>query len=224
MAPPERASRPVPRTALTANQPYAETPPPGGASFDIGRRTGRQAVVGGLVAGFFGGSAMWATFAPDGGQSPAWAHVVMFVVGAPLALIGLAVLVSLPVVLRKRRVVVGPDGFRWDDPKGTPFQLAWPDLSAITLSTGVNVSTGGRLTLLRVVLEPRDDAVIGRHARMATLLRHGDLGDGGGPRAYWVLPLGDQPKVVQPLSQALSAYSPPGVFRGIRTNWERGVL
>ena len=180
-------------------------------------------MIGGLLAGFFGGCAMYATFTPDGGQSPAWAHIVMFVMGAPFALIGLAVLVSLPVVLRKRRVVVGRDGFRWDDPKGTPFQLAWQDLSAIALSTGVNVNTGGRLTLLRVVLQPRDDEVVRRHPRMATLLHHGDR-DGAAARPFYVLPLGDQPKIVEPLSRALSAFTPPRIYRGIGSSWERGIL
>jgi hypothetical protein len=39
-----------------------------------------------------------------------------------------------------------------------------------------------------------------------------------------VLPLGDQPKIVEPLSRALSAFTPPRIYRGIGSSWERGIL
>lgn len=176
---------------------------------DVGRGLARQGVMGALVAAFFGVSAMYAAF--GGGPEPTGYRITVALVGAPFLLVAVALVLSGPVVVRKRRIILDDTTFTWDDPTEESFTVAWDDLAAVSLEDHVirNPRSGDRHAV-RVVLEPDGAHFAEHHRGMARFARDGK----------YVIPLGDQPRVGQAVAAAAERLA-PGTWRGMRTDVRR---
>jgi hypothetical protein len=100
---------------------------------DVGTQIAWQAIIGGGLAGFLGVLAYLAAF----GVLDSTASTTAFlVVGTPFLLIGLATLLSVPVVVRRRWIVIDRETFTWSDPTETSFTLAWSELASVSIEIG----------------------------------------------------------------------------------------
>jgi hypothetical protein len=150
----------LPALRATAPCPVTELPPGERVVVDVGTAIGRQGVIGGVLAGFFGVVGLVGAFSPD---AATWARVVAGLIGTPLTLVALGTVLSLPVLLRKRQVVVDPVGFTWVDPGGQSFTIPWVELTAVSVDSTIvrNYRSGsgsrngsGNRYAVRVVLTP----------------------------------------------------------------------
>ena len=150
----------LPALRAAAPCPVTELPPGERVVVDVGTTIGRQGVVGGVLAGFFGVVGLVGAFSPD---AATWARVVAGLIGTPLTLIALGTVLSLPVLLRKRQVVVDPVGFTWVDPGEQSFTIPWAELVGVSVDStvvrnnrSVNPSGAryGNRYAVRVVLTP----------------------------------------------------------------------
>jgi hypothetical protein len=150
----------LPALRAVAPCPVTELPPGKQVVVDVGAATGRQGVIGGVLAGFFGVAALVGAFSPD---AATWARVVAGLIGVPLALVALGTVLSLPVLLRRRQVVLDPVGFSWVDPGEQSFTIPWTDLTGVSVDSTVvrNYRSGNRYAV-RVVLTP-----VGSHPELA---------------------------------------------------------
>lgn len=108
--------------------PQPEFAPP--VVVNLGRRLAGQGFSGGILAAFFGVVAFIAAFTP--GPS-AGMRVAFAVVGTPFLLVAVGILLSVPVVARRRYAVLDPYAFTWDDPGADSFSLPWPEISSVAV-------------------------------------------------------------------------------------------
>jgi hypothetical protein len=158
---------------------------------NIGRPLSGQSLTGGALAGFFGVVAFIAAFSSGAG---AGMRVVFAVVGSPFLLLAIGILISLPVVVRRRYMVLDAYSFGWDDPGEQSFTLGWQEISSVAIrSTVVKgsrwTSTSGR-SLEHVVLQTREK--------------------------NFDLPLGEQRAAASQIAEAVQRFA-PNVWRGAST-------
>jgi len=161
---------------------------------DVGRGLARQGVIGAVLAGFFGVSALYSAI--GGVHESVGGRIAVAAVGTPFLLIALALVLSGPVLVRNRRVIMDRTTFTWDDPGEESFSYAWDDLAAVSIEDHVihNPKSGDRHAV-RVILEPKS-----------------------GPQR--VLRIGDQPRVAQSIAEAAARLAPQ-IWRGTRTEQRR---
>ncbi|GAB3885555.1 hypothetical protein GCM10029964_048410 [Kibdelosporangium lantanae] len=187
----------LPALRAAAPCPVTELPPGERVVVDVGSGVGRQGVVGGLVAGFFGAVGLVGAFSPG---TATWARVVAGLIGTPLTLVALGTLLSLPVLLRKRQVVLDPLGFSWVDPGGQSFTIPWTGLRGVSVESTVvrNYRSGNRYAV-RVVLSPAES-----HPELAKFAAAGET---------YELRLGSLPRQGAVIADAV-AHLAPDVWRG----------
>lgn len=152
----------------------------------------------GLVAAFTGGVV--------GGEGVRIAVIVLSLIFLAIAL---APLLMLRTLTRPRKLIIEPDGIRWDDPRGTPWYVPWSELAGVSISTATKVKQYGfRNTLARVDLFPGDAGFQDRHPEMA------HLWEASGAKQSYRLPLGPYEKHVGELDRALRAYA-QAKYRGV---------
>lgn len=101
---------------------------------NIGRRLAAQGLSGGLLAAFFGVVAFIAAFSSGAGAAT---RVAFAVVGAPFVLVAAGILLSMPMVARRRYAVLDPYAFTWEDPGDESFSLPWPEISSLAIRSTV---------------------------------------------------------------------------------------
>ncbi|TCO44228.1 hypothetical protein [Actinocrispum wychmicini] len=202
----------LPALREAAGCPVVELPPPPEGErvvVDVGARQGWYGVVGGALAGFFGVSGLVAAF---GSQASTGVRIVAGIIGAPLALIGLAVLLSLPVLLRKRLVVVDATAFTWDDPTEQSFTVPWTDLAGAGIDSTVvrNMNTGNRYSV-HIVLVPHGPQFAENHREMSKFAKD----------SRYVIPLGDAAGEGNTIGDAMRRFA-PALWLG--ANEKRGLI
>src|SRR4051794_39593582 len=100
---------------------------------DVGKTNGRKAVIGAVVAGALGLTALIAGIggAADGG---AGIGAIMIVIGLLLLVLPVGLVVRKDKVFRTQHLVFEPGGLRWHDPKGAPWVVPWAELAAVSIS------------------------------------------------------------------------------------------
>jgi hypothetical protein len=165
-----------------------------------------------------------ALYAGLAGEVDGGGEVAAVVIGVLFLLPALLVVAFARQVFRPRKLVLEPGGVRWDDPRGNPWAVAWPELAAVVISKHspmqvpmsaddriVNAATDkvlGERAHVRIDLYPADPGFAQRHPQMNPLW--GRQGVAGGYR----LPLGNKADLVPVLDQALRRFA-PGAYRGV---------
>ncbi|GAB2994548.1 hypothetical protein LWP59_01360 [Amycolatopsis acidiphila] len=162
---------------------------------DIGRRLAGQGLTGGALAAFFGVVAFIAAF--SGGTSPGM-RAVFAVVGSPFLLLAVGILMSVPLLARRRYAVLDPYAFTWDDPGEDSFALPWQEISSVAIRSTVVKGSPWTWTSGRS-------------------LDHVVLHTGGQNRD---LPLGDQRGAAGQIGAAVQQFAPQ-VWRGASTRTGR---
>lgn len=194
----------LPALREAATCPVTELPPPPDVDrvvVNVGARQGWFGVVGGALAGFFGVSGLIAAF---DSHYTTGARIMAGIIGTPLALIGLAVLLSLPVLLRKRLVVVDATAFTWDDPSEQSFTVPWTDLAGAAIDSTVvrNMNSGNRYSV-HIVLLPHGSDFAENHREMRKFAKDD----------RYVIPLGDAAADGARIGDAIRRFA-PDVWRG----------
>lgn len=178
---------------------------------DIGARSTRRVVACASATGALGVAALvGAVVAHAGGEGAV--GVIGLVVGLALTGIALVAVLNRAELSRPRKLVFDDPGVRWDDPRGEPWAVAWPELGAVRLSrTRARFFHPGdsavRRTGVRFDLLPADpDAFRASHADLAHLARE----DG-----TYRLPLGDSAGVVRAVERAVLGFA-PHLWRGVQ--------
>jgi hypothetical protein len=123
--------------------------------------------------------------------------------------IALAPLAMLRVLTRPRKLIIEPDGIRWDDPRGKPWYVPWSELAGVSISTASKLKPYGfRTTLARVDLFPGDAGFQARHPELA------HLWEVSGAKQSYRLPLGPHERYVRELDRVLQAYAQTK-YRGV---------
>jgi hypothetical protein len=170
---------------------------------DVGTQIAWQAVIGGTLAGLLGVLAYLAAF---GGLDSTGSTAAFLVVGTPFLLIGLATLLSVPVVVRRRWIVIDRETFTWADPTESSFTLAWSELASVSIEIVTVVSRTVDRHSVHVNLVPADDV---RFVR-----RHPELKAFGKDGRY-VLRLGDVVGPAHAIAAACGREAPAGVWQGV---------
>lgn len=105
---------------------------------------------GGAVCLLLGGVAVFAGITQDFDRSSdRWVGIGL---GAPVALVGIALLAALPNVCRHRGLYLSPTGIRYQDPKQRDWAVPWTAIGRVTLSTAYHraLRTGAEPNLLRL--------------------------------------------------------------------------
>lgn len=178
---------------------------------DIGARDTRRVALGATVAGVLGVLGLaGAVSAYAGGEGVG--GTIGLVIGLAFTGIAVAAVVNWKKVSRPRKLVFDAAGVRWDDPRGTPWAVAWPELGAVRLSrTRERVfhpaDSAIRKTMVRLDLLPADPGAFrAGHADLAHLAR----ADG-----TYRLPLGDAARLVRVVERAVLGFA-PHLWRGVQ--------
>jgi hypothetical protein len=170
---------------------------------DVSTQVAWQAIVAGVLAAFLGVSAYLAGCGGVGSSGP---KVAFFAIGTPFLLIGLATLLSIPVVVRRRWVVVDRETFSWVDPTETSFTLSWSELASVSIEiTTVSSRTLDRHSV-HVTLTPANAAdFVQRHRELKAFSHDGQ----------YVLRLGDVVGPANAIAAACQRDAPTGIWRGV---------
>ncbi|HZX02031.1 hypothetical protein [Kribbella sp.] len=166
---------------------------------DVGTQIAWQAIVGGALAGLLGVLAYLAAF---GVLASTASRTAFLVVGTPFLLIGLATLLSIPVVVRRRWVVIDRETFTWADPTETSFTLAWSELASVSIEIATVVSATVNRHSVHVELVPAD---ADRHPELKAFAKDG----------RYVLRLGDVVGPAHAIANACQRVAPAGVWQGV---------
>lgn len=199
--------------------PYAWQAP--AAVIDVGKADSRRFVIGSVVSGALGLTAIIAGLAGavEGGPGVAIAAVA---IGAVFLLVGLLPLLARKQAFRPRRLVIEPAGIRWDDPRGSPWAVPWPELAAVSLTRHGALQVGpesvsdkvagamadrmvGERVVIRLDLVPADAGFHQRHPEMAHLWEEGRLR----------LRLGQNAALVPRIGAAMRQFQ-PALYRGVQ--------
>ena len=169
---------------------------------DVSTEIAWQALAGGILAAFFGVVAYLAAFGVIGGTG---SRPAFLVVGTPFLLIGLATLLSIPVVVRRRWVVIDQETFTWADPAETSFAVSWQELAGVSVDlVTVPSATLSRHTV-HVYLTPADADFAERHPEMKLFAKDG----------RYALELGDVAGPARAIAAACQEAAPSGIWQGI---------
>ncbi|GAA1308552.1 hypothetical protein [Saccharothrix xinjiangensis] len=178
---------------------------------DIGARSTGRVVACASATGALGVVALvGAVVAYAGGEAATGA--IGLVVGLVLAGIALVAVLNRRAAPRPRELVFEEPGVRWDDPDGTPWAVAWPELGAVRLSRTRErlfhpADSSVRKTRVRFDLLPADPAGFrASHPDLAHLAR----ADG-----TYRLPLGDSAGVVRAVERGVLGFA-PHLWRGVQ--------
>lgn len=143
------------------------------------------------------------------------------VLGGPAARIGVIVLSVIflgmavaalalgPILTRPHRLIVEPEGLRWDDPRGKPWYVPWNELAGVSISTFTRLTHNfGRRRLVRIDLFPGDAGFQSRHPE----LRH--LWEVLGAEQRYRLPLGGHESYIGEIDHALQTHA-QAKYRGL---------
>ena len=213
-------------TGLHVQPAAGFAPGPGGPPVvvDVGRTNGRKAIIGAVVAGAIGLTALIAGIAGavDGGGG---AMAIAIVLGLLFLALPVALVVRKDKVFRPHRLVFEPAGLRWDDPKGTPWAVPWSELAAVSISKHSAAQVGpesvqdklvgaasdkilGERAHVRLDIYPADPSFAGRHPEMAHLWERQGVQNG------YRLPLGSNVKFIPVIAGAMGRFA-PGIYRGV---------
>ncbi|MGH3425991.1 MAG: hypothetical protein ACRDQZ_00190 [Mycobacteriales bacterium] len=183
--------------------PVAEPPASDSVTVDAGTSLSWQGILGGALALFLGIAAFVGAFGPDG--ATIGKRAALLGVGSPFLLIGVVILLNLPMLLRRRYVVVDAAGLIWDDPAVFPFSVAWSDVAEVRMDTAtIHNYNSGDLNAVHLVLTPVAHDFPAHHKQMAPYSDdHGN----------YVLNLGDQPEARDEIGQAVQRFAPQ-LWRG----------
>ncbi|TDW21393.1 hypothetical protein EV650_0216 [Kribbella kalugense] len=168
---------------------------------DVGTQIAWQAIIGGGLAGLLGVLAYLAAF---GVLASTGSTAAFLVVGTPFLLIGLATLLSVPVVARRRWIVIDRETFTWSDPTETSFTLAWTELESISIEITTIPSPTLNRHSVHLNLTPTDDAVR-RHPELKPFSNNG----------HYALPLGDVVTPADAIATACQREAPAGIWQGV---------
>jgi hypothetical protein len=213
--------------------PFAQSGPhgfgpaagPGGPPvvIDVGKTNGRKAIVGSVVAGALGLTALISGIAGavDGG---AGVGAVVIVIGLLLLALPIAMVARKDKIFRPHRLVFEAGGLRWDDPKGAPWAVPWSELAAVSVSKHspqqmpesvqdklVGAATDkmlGERAHVRLDIYPADPSFSMRHPEMAHLWERQGVKNG------YRLPLGSNVKFIPVIAGAMGRFA-PGLYRGV---------
>ena len=170
---------------------------------DVGSDIAWQALIGGTLAGFLGVLAYLAAFDVLANTGTTAAFLV---VGTPFLLIGLATLLSVPVVIRRRWVVIDHETFGWADPTETSFTVGWNELTSVSVEIITVPSASLSRHSVHVWLTPTDDAAfVRRHPEVKSFAEDG----------RYLLRLGDVVGPAKALAAACQSSAPSGVWQGV---------
>lgn len=193
---------------------------------DVGKTNGRKAVIGAVVAGALGLTALIAGIggAADGG---AGVGAVMIVIGLLLLVLPVGLVVRKDKVFRTQHLVFEPGGLRWHDPKGAPWVVPWAELAAVSISkhspkeygtpslqdkivSAASDKIAGERAFVRLDIYPADPGFAGRHPELAHLWERQGVKNG------YRLPLGSNVKFIPTIAMAMGRFAPQ-VFRGVNS-------
>lgn len=180
---------------------------------DLAERSAKRSSSAILLAAGLGPFAIWAglTGRVAGGHGVAIAVVV---VGGLLVLIGLIGALLWKVITRPRSVVIDRIGLRWHDPRGNPWQVAWPELAAVAISRTVNRNPRKVIpsSMVRLDLFPADPEFRHRHPEMEQLWEFHRVQGG------YRVPFGEVPEsdgLIPRLDHGLRTFAGPR-YRGVQ--------
>ncbi|WP_280502215.1 hypothetical protein [Nocardia farcinica] len=183
------------------------------AVIDLAEGVAKRAAAAILLAAGLGLLAIWAGLSGrvTGGQG---AGIAVAVVGGVLVLIGLTGALLWRVITRPRSLVIDQAGLRWHDPRGNPWQVAWPELAGVALSRTVNRNPTkvAPSAMVRLDLFPADPGFRRRHPEMEPLWEFHRV------HAGYRVPFGevlDRDGLVPRLDHALRTFAGPR-YRGVR--------
>ncbi|TDU89378.1 hypothetical protein EV138_2943 [Kribbella voronezhensis] len=168
---------------------------------DVGTELAWQALVGGALAGLLGVLAYLAAFDV---LAATGATATFLLVGTPFLLIGLATLLSIPVVVRRRWVVIDEEAFTWADPAGTSFTIGWNELASASLEIVTVPSASLSRHAVHLCLVPADETEFAA--------RHPELSRNDG---RYVLRLGDVVGPAKAIAAACQNSAPSGLWQGV---------
>ena len=193
---------------------------------DVGKTNGRKAIVGSVVAGALGLTALIAGIAGavDGG---AGVGAVVIILGLLLLALPIAMIVRKDKIFRPHKLVFEPGGLRWDDPKGAPWAVPWSELAAVSISKHspqqmpesvqdkiVGAATDkmlGERAHVRLDIYPADPSFAMRHPEMAHLWERQGVKNG------YRLPLGSNVKFIPVIAGAMGRFA-PAIYRGVNAS------
>ncbi|MEU8363706.1 hypothetical protein AB0C27_47565 [Nonomuraea sp. NPDC048882] len=191
--------------------PRSFGPPP--VVIDVGGDAKVKAMIGGAVSGVIGLFVIVSTLTGQttGGAGTA---VVAGLLGLIFLGIGLLPVFAWKKLSRPRKLVFDGFGVRWDDPKGTPWAVAWAELSGVGISRTRQrrVKLADyifRKTMVRMDLFPADQGFRSRHPEMEHLWEFHTVKNG------YRLPLGSNPKYIPVIEGAMRQYR-PGAYLGVK--------
>lgn len=180
---------------------------------DVGARSRRRVLIGSLVAGALGITALvGAVSAFTAGETAG--GVMGSLVGSLLSGVALLGALNWKRVTRPRLLVFDAAGVRWDDPRGTPWVVAWQELGAVSISRtrerAVTLADAVvRKTLVRLDLFPADPHFRARHPEMEHMWEFHRVRQG------YRLPLGDSADLIPVVERAMTSFAPQ-LYRGVR--------
>lgn len=193
---------------------------------DVGKTNGRKAVIGAVVAGALGLTALIAGIggAADGG---AGVGIVMIVIGLLLLVLPAGLVVRRDKIFRPHRLIFEPAGLRWDDPQGAPWMVPWSELAAVSISKhspseygtpslqdkivgAASDKIAGERAYVRLDLFPADPGFAGRHPEMAHLWERQGVKNG------YRLPLGSNVKFITTIATAMGRFA-PHIYCGVNS-------
>lgn len=156
---------------------FPQQPPP--VVIDLAQNSVTRSAAAILLAAGFGLLAIWAglTGRIAGGSGVAIAAVVT---GGVLLLIGFIGALLWKVITRPRSLVIDRTGVRWHDPRGSSWQIAWPELAAVAVSRTTNRNTRKVIasSMVRLDLFPAEPDFRRRHPEMERLWEFHRVRDG----------------------------------------------
>jgi hypothetical protein len=225
--PPPPAIPHAPGPMAAPGMPFGGPGGPGGPIvIDVGKTNGRKAVIGAVVAGALGLTALIAGIggAADGG---AGVGAVMIVIGLLLLVLPVGLVVRKDKVFRTQHLVFEPGGLRWHDPKGAPWVVPWGELAAVSISkhspkeygtptlqdklvSAASDKIAGERAFVRLDIYPADPGFAGRHPELAHLWERQGVQNG------YRLPLGSNVKFIPTIAQAMGRFAPQ-IYRGVNS-------
>lgn len=169
---------------------------------DVSTEIAWQGLAGGTLAAFFGVVAYLTAFGVIGGTG---SRTAFLVIGTPFVLIGLATLLSIPVVVRRRWVVIDQEAFTWADPTETSFTVSWQELAGVSVELVTVPSATLSRHSVHVYLTPADADFAERHPEMKLFAKDG----------RYVLELGDVAGPARAIAAACQSSAPSGIWQGI---------
>jgi hypothetical protein len=178
----------------------------------VGKKAGRQALLGGAVSGGLG---LLCIISAITGQVSGGSGVLIGVLVLGLIFLGIGVLVGVTArrVTRARRLVFDANGVRWDDPQGKAWAVRWEELSNVTISRTKQrrvqlTDYVMRRILVRLDLFPADPAFRQRHPEMEHLWEFHRVRNG------YRLPLGHAPDFIPLIQDGMQRFRPQ-IYGGI---------